>query len=77
MTALARLHFGRGLILFEAFKMVLVLLYFLFVLSPRRSVVKAYVQGESFRLQETARETHPTPLGSTQEFWYSRLKRVT
>lgn len=33
--------------------------------------------GESFVLQETARETHHTPFGSTQEFWYSRLKRVT
>jgi len=31
----------------------------------------------SFVLQETARETHYTPFGSTQEFWYSRLKRVT
>jgi trans-aconitate methyltransferase len=33
--------------------------------------------GESFVLKETVRETHLTPFGSTQEFWYSRLKRVT
>lgn len=30
--------------------------------------------GASFHLEETARETHPTPFGSTQEFWYSRLR---
>lgn len=42
--------------------------------SPERLVAEL---GKSFRLQETARETHPTPFGSTQEFWYSRLKRVT
>jgi hypothetical protein len=33
--------------------------------------------GESFRILETARDTHHTPFGSTQEFWYSRLVRVT
>ena len=33
--------------------------------------------GASFRLEETARETHPTPFGSTQEFWYTRLSLVT
>jgi SAM-dependent methyltransferase len=33
--------------------------------------------GASFSLEETLRETHPTPFGSTQEFWYSRLRRVT
>src|SRR5262249_12672619 len=27
-------------------------------------------------LEETARETHETPIGRTQEFWYSRLRRV-
>jgi ubiquinone/menaquinone biosynthesis C-methylase UbiE len=42
--------------------------------SPERLVAEL---GESFRLQETVRETHPTPFGSRQEFWYSRLKRVT
>jgi SAM-dependent methyltransferase len=33
--------------------------------------------GAAFSLEETSRETHPTPFGSTQEFWYSRLRRVT
>jgi hypothetical protein len=33
--------------------------------------------GASFRREETARETHPTPFGSTQEFWYTRFKLVT
>ncbi len=32
--------------------------------------------GPSFSLQEAARETHPTPSGGTQEFWYSRSARV-
>lgn len=32
--------------------------------------------GDSFRLLETAPEAHSTPFGSTQEFWYSRLKRT-
>ena len=27
--------------------------------------------GAGFRLRETIRETHPTPFGTTQEFWYS------
>ncbi len=31
--------------------------------------------GEPFELRETVREVHETPLGSTQEFWYSRLVR--
>ena len=29
--------------------------------------------GAAFRLEDTARETHATPLGGTQEFWYSRF----
>lgn len=29
--------------------------------------------GPSFRIEETVRETHPTPFGTTQEFWYNRL----
>ena len=33
--------------------------------------------GASFRLQETVREAHRTPGGTTQEFWYSRFGRVT
>ena len=32
--------------------------------------------GPSFRLEEAARETHFTPSGSAQEFWYSRLRLV-
>ena len=28
-----------------------------------------------FRLEESVRELHTTPFGSTQEFWYSRLTR--
>jgi hypothetical protein len=32
--------------------------------------------GAAFRLEESARETHATPLGGMQEFWYSRLTRV-
>jgi hypothetical protein len=29
--------------------------------------------GAGFRLRETVREMHPTPSGSSQEFWYSRF----
>jgi hypothetical protein len=29
--------------------------------------------GAPFRLRETVREMHPTPFGTTQEFWYSRF----
>ena len=32
--------------------------------------------GASFHVEETARETHMTPFGSTQEFWYSRLRLI-
>jgi SAM-dependent methyltransferase len=32
--------------------------------------------GASFHLEETTRETHPTPFGNTQEFWYSRLRLI-
>ena len=31
--------------------------------------------GASFRLQEAVRESHATPFGTTQEFWYSRFVR--
>jgi hypothetical protein len=33
--------------------------------------------GASFRLVQSSREAHQTPFGIIQEFWYSRLKRVT
>jgi SAM-dependent methyltransferase len=29
--------------------------------------------GSRFRLRESVREVHPTPSGTTQEFWYSRF----
>ena len=29
--------------------------------------------GGAFRLRETVREVHPTPTGTTQEFWYCRF----
>lgn len=29
--------------------------------------------GGAFRLRETVREVHPTPSGTTQEFWYCRF----
>ena len=29
--------------------------------------------GAPFRLRETVREMHPTPFGTSQEFWYSRF----
>jgi Methyltransferase domain len=29
--------------------------------------------GSRFRLRESVREVHPTPAGTTQEFWYSRF----
>ena len=31
--------------------------------------------GVPFRLEESVREMHKTPVGTTQEFWYSRLTR--
>jgi SAM-dependent methyltransferase len=31
--------------------------------------------GAGFTLQEAVRERHPTPFGTTQEFWYSRLTK--
>ena len=31
--------------------------------------------GAPFRLEESVREMHTTPVGNTQEFWYSRLTR--
>ena len=31
--------------------------------------------GPAFRLQEAVRESHVTPFGTTQEFWYSRFLR--
>lgn len=31
--------------------------------------------GASFRLEESIRESHATPFGTTQEFWYSRFTR--
>ena len=31
--------------------------------------------GAGFRLQEAVRESHATPFGTTQEFWYSRFLR--
>jgi SAM-dependent methyltransferase len=39
--------------------------------SPERLAAEL---GPSFSLQETARETHLTPVGTTQEFWYSRWR---
>ena len=31
--------------------------------------------GQPFRLEESVEETHRTPLGTTQKFWYSRFPR--
>jgi len=31
--------------------------------------------GAPFRLEESIRESHATPFGTTQEFWYSRFTR--
>ena len=33
--------------------------------------------GAAYQLQETVREEHATPFGTVQEFWYSRLTRVS
>ena len=33
--------------------------------------------GAAYRLQETVREEHATPFNTAQEFWYSRLIRVS
>ena len=38
--------------------------------SPEELAVEL---AEPFELRETVREMHPTPFGSTQEFWYSRF----
>jgi len=38
--------------------------------SPERLAAEL---GGAFRLRESVREVHPTPSGTTQEFWYCRF----